>query len=100
MEKEVIWTETALNQLENIYFYLLESTKSITVSEKVVNTIESSVAILKTKWEIYELDEMKQYNNGNYRAFEIYSYRISYRINENEIYIVRIRHISRNSKRF
>lgn len=49
MEKEVIWTETALNQLEDIYFYLLESTKSITISEKVVNTIDSSVAILKTK---------------------------------------------------
>ena|GEM_PF-5627609 len=23
---------------------------------------------------------MKQYNNGNYRALEIYSYRISYKI--------------------
>lgn len=41
---------------------------------------------------------MKQNNNGNYRAFEIYSYRISYRINENEIYRVRVRHTSRNPK--
>ncbi len=28
MEKEIIWTETSLQQLENIYFYLLEETKS------------------------------------------------------------------------
>jgi plasmid stabilization system protein ParE len=24
MEKEIVWTETALNQLEEIYFYILE----------------------------------------------------------------------------
>jgi plasmid stabilization system protein ParE len=48
MEKEVVWTETALNQLEKIYFYLLETTKSETISERTVEAIYNSVAILKT----------------------------------------------------
>jgi plasmid stabilization system protein ParE len=39
MEKEIIWTKTALEQLETIYFYLIKKTKSKTTSNKVVATI-------------------------------------------------------------
>lgn len=98
MEKEIVWTKTAQNQLEDIYFYLLDVSKSERIPEKVVETIYTSATILKSNWEIYELDEMKSNNDGNYRAFEIYSYRISYKITENFIYILRIRHTSRNPK--
>lgn len=41
---------------------------------------------------------MKEFNNGNYRAYELYSYRISYKITSTEIQILRIRHTSRNPK--
>lgn len=99
MEKEVIWSKTAQNQLEKIYFYLFKETKSKNIPNKVTDTIYNSVTILSTNWEIYELDEMKISNDGNYRAYEIYSYRISYKITETEIYILRIRHTSRNPKK-
>lgn len=98
MEKEIVWTETAQNQLEDIYFYLLEITKSNSIPEKVVETIYNSVSILKTNSEIYEWDEMKQPNSIDYRAYEIYNYRISYKITNDFIYILRIRHTSRNPK--
>jgi hypothetical protein len=78
MEKEIIWSKTALEQLENIYFFLLKKTKSKTTSNKVLDTIYDSVTILKSNWEIYELDKMKKSNSGNFRAYEIYNYRISY----------------------
>jgi len=100
MEKEIVWTETAQNQLEDIYFYLLEITKSDSTPEKVVETIYNSVSILKSDSEIYECDEMKSNNDGNYRAFEIYNYRESYKITNDFIYILRIRHTSRNPKNF
>ncbi|MFB9079506.1 type II toxin-antitoxin system RelE/ParE family toxin [Flavobacterium procerum] len=100
MEKEIIWSKTALNQLEKIYFHLFKKSKSENVSNKVIDTLYNSVTILKTNWEVYELDEMKISNTGNYRAFEIYSYRISYKITSNEIHILRIRHTSRNPKKF
>lgn len=98
MEKEIIWSKTALEQLESIYFYLIKTTKSKTTSNKVVDTIYDSVTILKSNWEIYELDKMKKSNSGNFRAYEIYNYRISYKITTNEIFIVRIRHTKRNPK--
>ena len=100
MEKEIVWTETAQNQLEDIYFYLLDVSKSDSISEKIVETIYLSVSILKSNSEIYQLDEMKVNNNENYRAFEIYNYRISYKVDNDYIYILRIRHTSRNPKQF
>jgi addiction module RelE/StbE family toxin len=99
MEKEIVWTETAQNQLEDIYFYLLEITKSESLPEKIVETIYNSVSILKSNSEIYEWDEMKQPNTKDYRAYEIYNYRVSYKITDHLIYILRIRHTSRNPKK-
>lgn len=98
MEKEIIWTETSLLQLENIYFYLLEETKSFEIADKVIDSLVSAVAILKKNWEIYEVDEMKIPFAENHRAFEKFNYRISYKIDSNIIYIIRIRHTSRNLK--
>jgi addiction module RelE/StbE family toxin len=99
MEKEIVWTETAQNQLEDIYFYLLEITKSDSLPEKIVETIYNSVSILKSNSEIYEWDEIKQPNTKDYRAYEIYNYRVSYKITDNFIFILRIRHTSRNPKK-
>ncbi|WP_426486716.1 type II toxin-antitoxin system RelE/ParE family toxin [Flavobacterium sp. 2] len=42
---------------------------------------------------------MKIPNHKNYRAYEIYSYRISYKITSTEIHILRIRHTSQNPKK-
>ena len=98
MEKEIIWTKTSENQLEAIYFYLLEETKSFTIPDKIIDSIVNSVEILKTNWEIYETDEMRIPINENYRAFEKFSYRVSYKITNEIIYIIRVRHTSRNLK--
>ena len=100
MEKEIIWSKSALNQLEKIYFYLIEKSKNESISDKVLDTIYSSASILKSSWEIYELDEMKTQNDGNYRAYEKFNYRISYKITSKSIHILRVRHTSRNTKIF
>lgn len=98
IEKEIIWTQTSQNQLEDIYFYLLEETKSFEIADKVVDTLIVSVEILKSNWEIYEVDEMRVPIDENYRAFEKFSYRISYKIDFDKIYVLRVRHTSRNPK--
>ena len=98
MEKKIVWTETALNQLETIYFYILESSKSVSIADKVIQNIMDAVSILNKNSEIYETDEMKYSKDDNFRAFEIYKYRISYKITSNTIYILRVRHTSRNPK--
>jgi plasmid stabilization system protein ParE len=98
MEKTIVWTETALNHLETIYFYILESSKSVSIADKVIQNIMDSVSILNKNSEIYETDEMKYSKDPNLRALEIYKYRISYKITSDTIYILRVRHTSRNPK--
>jgi plasmid stabilization system protein ParE len=98
MEKEIIWTSNALNQLENIYFYLLEETKSFEIADKVIDSLTNSIKILATSWNILATDEMRVLIDENYRAFEKFNYRISYKITAEIIYIIRVRHTSRNPK--
>ena len=47
MEKEIIWTKTSENQLEAIYFYLLEETKSFTIPDKIIDSIVILLKYLK-----------------------------------------------------
>jgi len=49
MGKKVIWSSIALEQLENIHFYILFESKSIKIAYKVVEKVFESTAILKTQ---------------------------------------------------
>jgi len=47
---------------------------------------------LATNPEIYKLDTFKENNRGNIRAYEKHTYRISYLIEDDAIYIIRVRY--------
>ena len=70
------------------------------IADKVIDTIFNATQILEKSPEIYELDEQKYDNDGTFRAFFIYSYKISYRITSQDIQILRIRHTSRIPKKW
>ncbi|MFY0481535.1 type II toxin-antitoxin system RelE/ParE family toxin [Flavobacterium sp. PLA-1-15] len=72
MEKEIVWTEIAQDQLQDIYFHILEESKSFSIADKVIDAIVDAVTILGNRWEIYEIDKMRLPNSPNYRALEIY----------------------------
>ena len=80
-------------------FYIFFESKSITIADKVVNTIFESTEILKTQPEIYKLDKQKTNNDGSFRVYSVYDYSISYQINNDSIYILRVRHNARKSKK-
>ena len=92
MGKKVIWSKNALNQLEDIHFYIFFESKSLPIADKVVNTIFDSTEILKTQPEIYKPDKQKTDNDGSFRVYYVYDYGISYQITEETIYILRVRH--------
>ncbi len=48
--------------------------------------------------EIHPPDKYKKGNPGNYRAFELHRYRISYLVKPSEIIIARVRHTSQEPK--
>lgn len=99
MGKKIIWSKDALDQLEDIHFYIFFESKSITIADKVVNTIFDSTEILKTQPEIYKLDKQKVNNDGSFRVYSVYDYAISYQITNDSIYILRVRHNARKSKK-
>ena len=46
--------------------------------------------------EKYALDKYKINNDGSWRAFEKYHYRVSYKITATQIRVVRLRHTSKS----
>ena len=99
MGKKIIWSYDAFDQLEEIHFCILFESKSINVADKVVDTIFKSTQILKTNAEVYELDELKKENDGSFRTYFVYDYKISYQITTDSILILRVRHTARKPKK-
>ena len=100
MGKKIIWSIDALNQVEDIHFYILFDSKSLRIADKVAEAIFESVDILETLTEIYELDNQKNANDGSFRAYYVFNYKVSHRIIDEEIQILRVRHTSQNEKKF
>src|SRR5690349_16753921 len=94
-EIPVIWTETTKKQLEQIYLYIAEASsinQADNVFEKLINsTSQLPEHPLKNPPDKYKID-----NEGIYRAYEVFHFRISYKITEEAIYIVRIRSTHQN----
>ena len=88
----VIWSKAAKVQLQKAFNYI--SQDSLQNAEKIRDKIINLTLSLSEHPEIYPLDKYKQNNDGSYRAFEVYRYRISYRIVNHDIHIVRMRHTS------
>jgi len=100
MGKVIIWSKLALKQVESIHEYILEESSSFTTADKVIHKILTSSQALSEQPEIHPPDKLKLNNTGNYRAYEIYSYRIAYRILKDEVRILRVRHTSRESLKY
>lgn len=92
MVKKIIWTNSAEANLHTCFLELLEESKSLEITSRVITEVYESVVILSTDSEIYKLDSLKVDNKGNVRAFQKHSYRISYLVEEKEVYILRVKH--------
>ena len=80
MGKKIIWTNHAIAELNEAFLDLLEESKSIETTTRVMDEVVESVEILKTHSEIYKLDKLRKNNKGIIRAFEKHIYRISYQL--------------------
>jgi len=99
MEKiPVIWPEKTIHQLHEIYLYIAED--SILQADRIFNKLVESTSLLPEHPHKYPPDKYKMNNSGNYRAYELYHYRISYKITQNAIYIVRIRSTYQNPEEY
>lgn len=92
MGKTVIWTHQADAELNEAFLDLLEQSESIETATRVITEIYESASILATDPEIYKLDTLKENNKGDIRTYEKHTYRISYLIEEEAVYITRVRY--------
>jgi len=98
MEKRIVWTRYALNNLDSLHEYIFNTSKSLIIADRVADQILKSARTLAKQNQIYPLDKYKAPNDGSYRAYEIFHYRISYRVATNEILILSVRHTSMNPR--
>jgi plasmid stabilization system protein ParE len=88
------WNKRAITQFDEAIEYI-ESDSSAN-AEKVKKEILLTIDSLLQHPEKYNPDKYKTQNDGSFRAFELYHYRISYRYKGTEIRIIRIRHTKKN----
>lgn len=100
MGKTIIWTHQADAELNEAFLALLEQSKSLETSTRIISEIYDSTLILASNPEIYKLDPLKVKNRGNIRTYEKHSYRITYLIEEDVVYIIRIRYAGKEPLEF
>ncbi len=96
MVREVRWPPVAQNQLAKAYQYILSY--SYQNAEGVKKDILESTRNLAVNPEMHPPDKYKKNNDGSFRAYELHHYRITYRLTEKEIIIVRVRHTNMKPK--
>ena len=87
------WGVEASRHFDELLEYLYhESERAASI---VGNAILNEIEKMADHPTAYPLDRLKKHNDGNYRVCIIYNHRISYYADSNVIYILRIRHTSR-----
>jgi plasmid stabilization system protein ParE len=92
---KIVWDKDALNHLKEILAYIKKQSNS---APKIVkNAMLEHIDSVKTNPYVFEIDKLKEPIDKEFRAFVIFSYRVSYQIKTDakEIRILRIRHTSR-----
>ncbi len=87
------WHKSASLHFDELLEYLYYESEQ--ASSLVGNAILDEVEKIASHPTAQPLDRFKKNNDGNYRACIVYSYRISYYFDVDIIYILRIRHTSR-----
>lgn len=90
----VVWSNSAKAELRKAYEYI--ALDSLQNAKMVRDTLIDLTIDLPKHPEKHPADKFKKDNDGTWMAFEKYQYKISYRILENQIRIVRMRHASKS----
>ncbi len=90
--RQIIWDEDAQLYFKAAVKYIKKESKQ--GAKKVRLEILDIISSLADKPAIFEEDRFKLNNDGIYRAFTVYHYRITYKIRKEAINVVRMRHTS------
>lgn len=94
----VVWDKHAYAALQEACNHIKEDSPS--AAERVRDGILRITKSLSAHPEKYPPDKLKTGNPGNFRAFEKYSYRVAYKVTEDKIVILRVRHVRQEPKEY
>ena len=83
IQRRIIWDESALNELVSALQWISQS--SVQGAEVVEDGVLNAIVEASHNPERHPPDKYKRNNPGNFRAFEIHNYRVSYCYTNNEI---------------
>ena len=92
---KVVWTKTALDQLERIVKYISEergSSYAKIVGTRIIERTEQ----LEQFPELGQLEQLLQHKKSEYRYLVAWSYKIIYRVTKKGVVISRIYHTAQN----
>ena len=97
-ELQVYWSPRAKKSYRLAWTYIAQDSKKI--ANRVFDEIDDAIEALTANPLRYPIDLYRKNNTGDFRAFEIYSYRIAYHVAEDHILIVRFRHVKQKPRRY
>ena len=86
--------DEAKTQLRQAHNHIKQNSPQ--AAEKAKKEITASFHAVLQDIELHTPDKYKTDNDGSYRAYELFHYRIAYHVSETQITIVRIRHTKMN----
>lgn len=95
---KIVIDNLAKAQLKEAYNYI--KLDSPTNAEKVKAKILDAIRALADHPEKCPKDKYRLINDGAYRAFEIYKYRVSYHVSSEQITVIMIRHTKMEPKSY
>lgn len=98
MLRIIVWNLNALQQFEAAIVFIEQDSPANAF--KVKTNILRKIEQLLSHPEMYPPDKFKIKNDGSFRAFEMYRYRIAYKISQKQIRIIRVRHSSMKPKNY
>jgi plasmid stabilization system protein ParE len=96
--KRIVWNKLAVKQFADAIAYIRSDSPQN--AEKVKEDLLKEIEKLIAAHAIFSPDKYKLNNDGNYRAFEKFKFRVSYYVAKEEIRILRIRHTRRRPLSF
>lgn len=96
--KRIVWDPFALQHFSSAIEFIARD--SVINAERIRVEIIDKIDGLVSYPEMHPPDKYKANNDGNYRVFEIYRFRIAYYNGQDDIRIIRFRHTSREPKNY
>lgn len=97
-EREIIWDRGAKSTYQKYLSYILK--KSYQNALSVNEDIQGMIDKLSEHPEAHPPDKYKKHNDGSYRAFEKHKARITYRVLNDVIKIIRVRSVWKQPRKF